>query len=693
MPRSLRRDPTGVWGLLLAFVAALLRVRPLGAPDTWWHLNVGRIVLETGRRRFPDRMAIEVKEQFVAGEWGFDVLAWSVYELAGPDGLVALAAGAAAVSCLLVWRLAKDLTPLRPWTALAITGAVVAATSWRFFPRPHVLFLCFLPAALILARRAARAPSRAERLRWLAGLLGLCGLWAQCHPSVIIAPAVVGLAGLPWVLGRMEPGEGLLRLHRDLWWALLLLCLLPLTSPYGLGLFDQVLGHSGTNSVAHIGEMQPLAWSEFWPPTSSSLLVVEGLLLAAVLGMARRKRVPVGPLLLGFFGLLMTLNTHRFRAAWAILLVPLVADVVRVRWETRRHKLASLVLCAAFLLSAAEGWNPGGPGESWQAIDRSWVPEGLGDALDRLDVRGDVFNDYDAGGYIGFRRLDRVRVFIDGRTPPYFTDDHFWAARLAQQEPSLFERLDGQHRFSAAIVPRDAPLCSALDGHDGWSPAWFDGDRALFVRPDAAPPLRHLSPCATRSNVLACRQSDDPAGFEAEIGRLFELSPTSPYLGRLGHMLDVFCLHPDAPREALWRSGFALEPDDPELHWTQATHEVAVGRPDRAVDILRDDETARSLRLLVETEAARGDAVGARDAALRYLDAEGDATPPDLLGRLAAACLADGDVDCAVHQGLRSALLGDAEGRRVLGIVVERGLVPYELRNLVLATGRHGGGF
>ena len=64
-----RRDPTIAWGLLLAFAAAVLRIRPLGAPDTWWHLNVGRIVLETGQRRFPDRMAIEVKEQFVAGEW------------------------------------------------------------------------------------------------------------------------------------------------------------------------------------------------------------------------------------------------------------------------------------------------------------------------------------------------------------------------------------------------------------------------------------------------------------------------------------------------------------------------------------------------------------------------------------------------------------------------------------------------
>ena len=686
MPRSARRDPTILWGLLLAIAAAVLRVRPLGSPDTWWHLNIGRIVLETGRRRFPDRMAIEVKEQFVAGEWGFDAVAWSLYDLAGPGGLVALAALAAAVSCLLVWRLARDVTPTRPWTALAITAAVVAATSWRFFPRPHVLFLCFLPAALILSRRAARAGSRSERVRWLAGLLGLCGLWAQCHPSVIIAPAVVGLAGLPWVLGRAEPGEGFLRLHRELWLALGVLCVVPFTSPYGLGLLDQVLGHSGTNSVAHIGEMQPLEWSEFWPATSRSLLVVEALLVAAAFGMVRRRRVPVGPVLLGIFGLLMTLNTHRFRAAWAILLVPLVADVVRFRWEGRRHALAALALATLCVWSAGEGWNPGGPGSTWQSIDRSWVPEALGDALERLDVQGDVFNDYDAGGYIGFRRLDRVRVFIDGRTPPYFTDDHFWAARAAQGDPALFERLDAQHSFSAAIVPRDAALCSALADDERWRPAWFDGQRALFLRPGAAPALEHLSPCATRSNVLTCQQTEDKASFEAEMRRVFGLSPTSPYLGRLAFMIDVFCLGRDGPTDPAWPGGYALEPDNPELHWTQAHHALGQGRPSDAVGLLQPDGTARSLRLLLEVEEGRGQSAGVRAAALRYLDAEGDATPGDILGRLAAACLAEGDTGCAVHQGLRAALLGDAQGRGVLAETVERGLVPFELRNLVGAA-------
>lgn len=677
-----RRDPTLLWGLLLAFGAAVLRIRPLGAPDTWWHLNIGRVVLETGQRRFPDRMGIEVKEQFVAGEWGFDVLAWMLYGLGGPTALILFAAVATAGSCLLVWRLARDVAPTRPWTALAIAAAVVAATSWRFFPRPHILFLCFLPAAILLARRAARANTRPVRLRYLGGLLGLCGIWAQCHPSVIIAPAVVGLAGLPFAVGNLDPREGLRGLPRDLWIALAVLLIIPFTSPYGAGILDQVLGHSGTDSVAHIGEMQPLTWAEFWPPTSRSLLAVELLLVAGAVGLVRGGRIPLGPTGLAILGLMMTLNTHRFRAAWAILLVPLVADVVRPRREGAAWRALAVGAVLVSLGSVSAGWNLRNPSN----LDLDWVPVALGDALDALDVQGDLFNDYDAGGYIGFRRFEQVRVFIDGRTPPYFTDDHFWAARKAQGDPALFGRLDAQHGFDAAIVERDAALCSALDGDARWAPAWFDNRRALFVRPGSTPTLEHLSPCATQSNVLACREAPDPAVFGAEMQRLFALSPTSPYLARLGFMLDLFCVQPDTADGTAWKGGFVLEPDDPELHWALGKAALGAGDPAGAVAFVADDSTTRSLRFLIETEAARGNAEGAREAAIRYLEAEGDATPADLLGLLAATCLETGDLRCAVHQGLRAALLGDARGKGVLSAVHQRGEVPFELRNLVGAA-------
>ena len=86
------RDRTLPLGLGLALVFGLVRLRPLGAPDLWWHLSVGRAVLGERARRFPDVTGIPPKEPFVAGEWGFDVLALGLWNLGGSAALVLFAA-------------------------------------------------------------------------------------------------------------------------------------------------------------------------------------------------------------------------------------------------------------------------------------------------------------------------------------------------------------------------------------------------------------------------------------------------------------------------------------------------------------------------------------------------------------------------------------------------------------------------
>lgn len=476
------RDRTLPLGLGMALVFGLLRLRPLGAPDLWWHLAVGRTVLAEKARSFPDVMGIPPKDQFVAGEWGFDVLALGLWNLGGAPALVLFAALAASLSFLLVWLLARRVAgPDGRWIALGVAVVVASVSTVRFFPRPHVLFLVFLPAVLLLTWEAARARG-SRQLGLLAGLLGVILAWSQCHPSVVIAPVVIAGAGLPWIFGRRDPGEGH-RLSIPLWIALGLACCAPLLTSYGTEVLSHVTGHgTGADSTAHIGEMHPMPADWWWPPRAWSLLLVEGLVVAAVLGALRSRRLMLGPAGLALFGLLMTLNTHRFRAAWAILLVPLVADVLRLRGR----RIAVVVLALCLLLPLWEASRSGllrhGPR---LGLDPHWVPVELGDALDRLDVRGAVWGDYDAGGYIGWRRYGEVRVFIDGRTPPFFTGDHFFAARVAPEEPDAFRRLHAGYRFTAAVVGEGTPLCGALADDQDWEAAWRAdrGWRVLFVTP------------------------------------------------------------------------------------------------------------------------------------------------------------------------------------------------------------------
>ena len=221
----------------------------------------------------------------------------------------------------------------------------------------------------------------------------------------------------------------------------------------------------------------PLQW--WWPPHARSILFVEVLAAIGVIGAIRSRRLAVGPAALAVFGLLMTLNTHRFRAAWAILLVPLVIDGWRGSFRREGTRATAIALAVGVVLAASQtrGWS--GPD---LGLDPAWVPTELGDAVVRFDVTGPIFNDYDAGGFLGWTLYGKARVFIDGRTPPYFTDDHFFAMRAAMADPAVFARLDAGYRFTAAVVPHDAALCAGLAAQAEWTAVWTGPRRTLFQR-------------------------------------------------------------------------------------------------------------------------------------------------------------------------------------------------------------------
>lgn len=662
---------------LIGCAFAVLRLRPLGSPDTWWHLAIGRHVLDVRARVFPDPLGLPAKPEFTAGEWLFDVVAWLLYSAGGPNALIVLAALCAAASFAACLAVARDVVPRAPWTALMAAAVAASVANVRFFPRPHIFFLVLLPLAMFLARRAVRASNRTP---WLLALAGLLAVWSQAHPSVVIAPAVIGCAGLPWVLGHRRPGEADARLDAPLFGALGLLALIPLLSPYGLGLIGQVLGHAGTDSVRHIGEMQPMPAGWWWPPNARSLAVLELALGVALLGVARNRRLPLGPLLLVVLGLLMTTNTHRFRSAWAILAVPLLAEGWASVWpwvEGRGKAAATILLAALLWWSASAGWS--GPE---LGLDRDWVPVDLRDALDAFDATGPIFNDYDSGGWIGLHQAPAGRVFIDGRTPPYFTDEHFFAARIAMEDPGAFRRLHRGYGFSAAVVGRQSGTCPSLAADPAWDAVWVSADRALFLAAPQPTALKLLDPCAG-SSVAACTPANK-AAMLGELAALVDRVPSSAYVARLGAVVALRCAAAEPEAASVFAAAAqAAEPDHPDFAWIAAQVD-----PDSAHSILADSTDARSaylrLQKLPDGEAFLTDAWA-------FLLEHGDESPAALRLRIATVCNANGDTDCAARQSIRAAVLGQPGALDLLRRLHAQGVVPAPHARLVEALLAPGG--
>jgi len=141
--------------------------------------------------------------------------------------------------------------------------------------------MVLLPLVMVAARRAALAEGRARRW-WQVALVMTVALWAQCHPSVFIAPWVAILAALPWHPGERRPVSGF-GLGGDGLLVMALVAVMPLTGTDGFGIFSRVLAHRGGDAARHIVEMRPTTL-QHWLDPSFAFLLVQGLLLVAILG-------------------------------------------------------------------------------------------------------------------------------------------------------------------------------------------------------------------------------------------------------------------------------------------------------------------------------------------------------------------------------------------------------------------------
>ena len=638
---------------LLVLLAGVLRLRPLTSLDLWWHLSMGREVRRAGARVFDDPTSIPTGHPYTDPEWLFDLLALATWESGGVAAILLLTAALAAASALLAWLLARQLVgPGRPWAALLLAVLAVGGSSWRFDPRPQSLFLVLLPATMLLASKA-RARAGPRRWAWLAGLVAVLIFWSQSHSSMVIGPTVALALCLP----RGEPDGP--------WSPLQLLtlaacCAIPLLGPFGPGIFDQVLSHSGSDAARHITDMRPMPLDAWWPVPGGSVMWIELLVLLGLVGALRHRRAAAGPLLLVLLGLAMTLTAHRFRAAWALMAIPFAASALsRGRAWTERDRGPHLVLAAVVVVPLALWWGEPGPSLRW---DQSSVPEDATGAMQELGFSGRLFNDYDGGSWLGWDGDGKWQVFIDGRTPTHFDARRFFAARRAAEDVEVFEALHAGQRFEGVLVRRDQGLCPGLVDHPDWAAAWFGEQRVLFLpaeRPGLRP-IRHLAVCIDQSSVGRCLGADDPAPFFAEVDRLRALDPAHGYPDRLGAALALHCAgdperaatHLDAARH--------LGPGHRDLPRFAARLHFGLGRFEAALTTLEqappDDGAAADLRLQALRELDRP-AEALPLARARQVEL-GDSSPAELHDLVAWACAAADDLDCVVSSATRAALLG-----------------------------------
>jgi len=446
---------TGVYALLI-----FLGPQLLNDPDSYWHLVVGRWIVEHGAVPHVDPFSYTMLgAHWIAFEWLSEVAYATAFGISGWSGVVALAAVAIALAFgLLTHLLLRELAAVH---VLVLTMAALVLASPHMLARPHVLAL---PVMVAWTGALVRSMDYSLHPPYVA--LPLLILWANLHGSVGLGVALIGPAALE-VLWQAKRSEWRLV---GMKWLLFAACAMVAASitPYGPRTLLMPLTTFG------IGEALTTI-VEWRPQDFSKLGGFELVLLLAMFALSRGIALPPMRVLvtLGLMHLALSQSRH---ADILAMLAPLflarpIAEHFKYRNELNapvlhapnRGVVAGIIAVAALTTGIALTRDV--------APDPRNTPQAAIVAAD-LPKAGPVLNEYAFGGYLIYAG---IAPFIDGRGELYGAKlmTRHYRAMLLHDLPDFLKLLD-EYRIGATLLSPSTPAVALLDRLPGWERVYAD---------------------------------------------------------------------------------------------------------------------------------------------------------------------------------------------------------------------------
>ena len=585
-----------VLALGYAFLAGLHTVSDL---DLGWQLASGRYVVE--HHQIP---RVELFSYTAQGkEWIYPPFSGAIFYL------LYLAGGYSALSWLNAFACAATVAFLissggRFVTALAIVA--VPAIAFRTIPRAELFTTVLFAAILAMIWRNYRG--KPARL-WVLPIIFL--LWANLHLGFISGLALLGAAvffDLCDMLFADRRAPALARLKHLVPWIVASFAA-TFVNPWGWRLYEAIYRQNKVMQIhsAFIGEWSSvhfgsLAWRQALDagnPASGDWWLLGAAGLAILVAVWKKN---IGPAVVLAAGIYLSIEHIRLQALFAILAVviggTLLSELVgaiaaRGEWDSKTAQNANFVVSSglvslrmAFMISAIFLILVGlrvtdlvtdryyidsgqttlfGAGTSW------WYPERATAFLKRESLPGNVFHDYDLGGYLTWRIGPQYPDFVDGRYIPFgynlFSEQRLLAS-LGPDTPEWQRAADRWHINTAIFsVARYEGLgsfalqdfCASKD----WKPVYFDDVAIIFIR------NRSENAGLIGKLGIRCESAQIPPPDDAASGGSFRAKAE-----RFSYLMNsasiYFVLSRDAEAASALAQAELLFPDDSNLHLVKA---------------------------------------------------------------------------------------------------------------------------
>lgn len=518
---------------LAAFVLfVLLGFSPIGSYDYFWHLATGRWIHEHRALPFSDPFAVASDRiEWINGSWLFQWIAYLIYR-AGDHVLVNVMRVAAVAATFATIATAIPRSAGAP-LAVATTVLAFAGGAHRMGTRPETAgAICAVFATMLLLRER-------NRRRDVVLFTILTIVWANLHPSALLAPVMSALVAFASLLTRNERRE-MLPLVRMLLSAGALF-----VTPHG---WKGVVAPFRLAAQVTEGKFVNLEWLPSTPLQFPFFYL--SILVVAVILLTSRRRDWRRILLFAFFAALAARYVRNHGFFFATLPLLLAPELDRLRPLLSRRSLA--LATGALVLTAAMVTIPlpfdGG-------VDRELFPIRTTATLTRLGVGGTIYNPDQFGGYIIWSTYPARRALTDGRNELHAT--YLDAYERARKDNRAWRAFLDHYGVTAAVEEYRREPLEVIDPTSGrktelaaslaffprreWALIDFDEVSMLFVKRSAVSEkaLARVEFRELRPDLTSRAQVRDPARFLAELRAAAESGRAPRRLSALAERLSL----------------------------------------------------------------------------------------------------------------------------------------------------------
>ncbi|MGD0416994.1 MAG: tetratricopeptide repeat protein [Terriglobales bacterium] len=503
-PTPLARRLFAILGLAALAYSFLAGLHTLIDFDLGWQLATGRWIAQHHRISSTDVFSYTAQGQ----PWIYPVGSGLLFYLLYRIGNYALLSYLGAVVCTgTTALLLRSKTMVSAVLAIFAIPLIAARTS----PRADMFTVVIFAAFLTLLWQQHETGHAAL---WILPLLMIA--WVNLHLGFLAGLALLGGYVLVEVLemvwpDRLHAAAG--RLQRSWPWLVATIGA-TLVNPWGWGIY-RALFRQQTSMAFHSESIKEWASARLnWALVSAIVSLRDPdpfllMLLVAAIAVPLaiwRRRLGATALLAG--AAVLAYRHIRFQALFALVTVVVAGAVLtsgigalRNRIEDARLPsilalgMTALVLMLVGIRSADLVTNRAylgatytgsfGAGLSW------WFPEGAAAFIDREKIPGQIFNNYNEGGYVTWRLGPKYLDYIDGRAIPFGAELFYRSGTLLLTPPESpeWQREAERYNLNAILVPLaryDAleffPVLRQFCASDTWRPVYLDEVSIVFLR-------------------------------------------------------------------------------------------------------------------------------------------------------------------------------------------------------------------